>query len=247
MQYFVSALILPLTLSCLFCNMSIAADIKSALSNPNRPAEDRARDADRKPQQVLEFFDIQSGQKVADLLPGSGYYTRILVNVVGEDGTVYAGNNPFYLSYFQEKWDAVLAEPAMKKVQRIDGPLDNVGLPQDGSLDAVIMVLAYHDMYLTEEDRNKMNTRIFSALKPGGVYGIIDHHATTGSGASAAEPLHRIEEETIIKEVSSAGFSLTKKGEFLRNPNDDHTKSVFSDGIRGETDRFVLRFEKPNQ
>ena len=247
MKHFFQAVLLGLVIGGLAGGTPAAADLQAALADSSRPEADRARDASRKPGEVLAFFSIAAGQKVADLLSGSGYYSRILVNVVGEEGTVYAGNNPFYLDFFKDQWNAVFQEPSFQKVQRIDGPLANVALPQDGSLDAVIMALAYHDLFLTEEDRTKMNARILAALKPGGVYGIIDHHATEGTGTKAAKSLHRIEEAVIIDEITDAGFTLARKGDFLRNAQDDRTKIVFDPAIRGKTDRFVLRFEKPAQ
>lgn len=178
MQHFFRAGLLGLVIGSLMAGTPAAADLQAALADSSRPEADRARDAGRKPAEVLAFFDIGPGDTVADLLTGSGYYSRILVNAVGAEGTVYAGNNPFYLDFFKDKWNAAFQEPSFKDVQRVDGPLDSVALPQDGSLDAVIMALAYHDLFLIEEDRNKMNARILAALKPGGVYGIIDHHST---------------------------------------------------------------------
>lgn len=152
-------------------------DIAAILADPSRPAADRERDAGRMPGQVLAFFDIGPGDKVADLLCGGGYYTRILVPVVGKEGEVYAGNNPFFQRFGEEAITALLTEPGFERVHRIDGPVDEVALPTDGSLDAVIVVLAYHDLWLTDEDRSELNRRVFAALKPGGVYGIVDHHA----------------------------------------------------------------------
>ncbi len=231
----------------LLTGVSAAADLQAALANPARPEADRARDAARKPAEVLQFFGIEQGKKVADLLAGGGYYTRILVKAVGEEGQVYAGNNPFYMQFVKDNWDALFKEPSFQKVHRVDGLVDQVALPQDGSLDAVIIVLAYHDLFLTEEDRSQMNARILAALKPGGVYGIIDHHAKEGSGTEAVKALHRIEEAVIVNEITAAGFTFAKKGDFLRNARDDGTKMVFDPAIRGKTDRFVLRFEKPTQ
>ena len=224
-----------------------AADWAAILASSDRPEADKTRDAQRKPDQVLQFFGVDTGSKVADLLPGRGYYTRILAKAVGEQGAVYAGNNPFYLEYFEEPWSAALATPALQKVQRIDGRIEAMALPQDGSLDAVIIILAYHDLYLTDEDRTKANERIFAALKPGGVYGIVDHHAKEGRGAADCKSLHRIEESTVVNEITAAGFVLAKKGEFLLNANDNREASVFDPNIRGKTDRFVLRFEKPTE
>jgi predicted methyltransferase len=219
-------------------------DIAAILADPSRPATDRERDAGRMPDQVLAFFDIGPGDKVADLLCGGGYYTRILVPVVGEEGEVYASNNPFFQRFGEEAITALLTEPGFERVHRIDGPVDEVALPTDGSLDAVIIVPAYHDLWLTDEDRSALNRRVFAALKPGGVYGIVDHHAAEGAGTDVIQSLHRIEERVITEEISTAGFSLIARADFLGNPDDDRSLRIFDPSIRGSTDRFVLRFEK---
>ncbi len=220
-------------------------DIAAILADTSRPAADRDRDAGRMPGQVLAFFDIGPGDKVADLLCGGGYYTRILVPLVGEEGEVYAGNNPFFQRFGEEAITALLTEPGFERLHRIDGPVDEVALPTNGSLDAVIIVLAYHDLWLTDEDRSELNRRVFAALKPGGVYGIVDHHAAEGAGTDVIQSLHRIEESVITGEISAAGFSLAARAEFLGNPDDDRSLRVFDPSIRGYTDRFVLRFERP--
>ena len=219
--------------------------VDEALAAKSRPDEDRARDAGRMPAQVLEFFGIGAGSRVADVLSGGGYYTRILTPVVGPEGAVYAGNNPFFQRFGDEAMTALLSEPGFENVMRIDGPVDEIALPSDGSLDAAIIVLAYHDLWLTDEDRNELNRRVFAALRSGGAYGIIDHSAAEGTGTSAIESLHRIEESVIVEEISRAGFESGARGDFLANPDDDRSLRVFDPAIRGQTDRFVLRFEKP--
>lgn len=219
--------------------------IDAILADPSRPQADRDIDATRAPAEVLQFFGIGPGDRVADVLAGGGYYTRILVPLVGPSGRVYAGNNPFFSGFFKEAFDALLAEPAFSSVVRIDGPVDELPLPQDGSLDAVIISQAYHDLVLGDEDRGEMNRRIFRALKPGGIYGIIDHAAAAGTGTSTTESLHRIDKQLIIDEVTAAGFELAAESDVLANPDDDHTTAIFGPEIRGRTDRFVLRFEKP--
>ena len=227
-------------------NTAIAQpDIETILADSSRPAADRDRDAGRRPDEVLAFFDIGPGDKVADLLCGGGYYTRILTPLVGDDGEVYAGNNPFFQRFGAEALTALLAEPGFENVHRIDGPVDELALPADGSMDAVIIVLAYHDLWLTDEDRSELNRRVFAALKSGGVYGIVDHHAAEGAGSDVIESLHRIEASVIVEEIASAGFSLAARGDFLGNPSDDRSLRIFDPSIRGNTDRFVLRFEKP--
>lgn len=221
-------------------------DLSSILADPTRPQEHRDMDADRRPEQVLEFLGIGPGDRVADLLAGSGYWTRILVPLVGPEGRVYAGNNSFYMNFYEEQFDALLREPEFSRVVRIDGPVDEIDLPADASLDAVLMVLAYHDLFLTpEEDRAEMNRKVFAALAPGGVFGIVDHAAAEDSGTDAVESLHRIDQSVVVDEVQAAGFVLASEGDFLRNPDDDRTLSVFDPMIQGRTDRFVLRFERP--
>lgn len=229
-----------------YANAAAAAPTLGAiLIDPSRPAEDRDRDATRKPDEVIEFLGIGFGDKVADLLCGGGYYTRILTPLVGTYGEVYAGNNPFFQRFGEEALTALLAEPGFENVNRIDGPVDELALPMDGSMDAVIIVLAYHDLWLTDENRDELNRRVFASLKPGGVYGIIDHHAAAGSGTDVIESLHRIEDSVIIDEISAAGFELAARGNFLGNPGDDRSLRIFDPSVRGNTDRFVLRFEKP--
>jgi predicted methyltransferase len=220
-------------------------NIAAVLADPSRPQADRDADANRGTAEVIEFFGIGPGDRVADLLAGGGYYTRILVPLVGASGRVYAGNNPFYAGFFGEAFDALLVQPAFANVVRIDGPVDELALPQDGSLDVVILSQAYHDIVLGDEDRGEMNRRIFGALKSGGVYGIIDHAAADGSGTSATESQHRIDPQFVVAEVEAAGFELAAEADFLANPDDNHTVGIFDPSIAGRTDRFVLRFEKP--
>jgi len=222
------------------------SNIGAILADTARPQADRDLDPTRAPAEVLTFFDIGPGDRVADLLAGGGYYTRILVPLVGRNGRVYSGNNPFFRMFFAEAFDALMAEPAFSNVVRVDGPVDELAaLPQDGSLDAVIVSQAYHDLVLGDEDRNEMNRRVFRALKSGGVYGIIDHAARPGSGTADTEMMHRIDKQTVISEVTAAGFRLAGESDALANPDDDHTAAIFSPDLRGKTDRFVLRFEKP--
>ncbi len=220
-------------------------NLNAILADSSRPQEHRDQDSSRATAQILEFFNIGSGDRVADLLAGGGYYTRILVPLVGEEGQVYAGNNAFYARFFAEPFAALLEEPAFSNVIRIDGRVDQLALPTDGSLDVVLMSQAYHDLALTDEDRSEMNRRINEALESGGIYGIVDHAAAPGSGTSATEELHRIDEQVVIDEITAAGFELDAEADFLANPDDDHSLSIFDPGIRGQTDRFVLRFIKP--
>jgi len=223
------------------------ADLNAVLSSQARPQADRDQDARRHPAEFIKLLGIKSGDHVADLLTGGGYWTRILVPLVGPSGKVYAGNNPFFARFYADAFNALLAEPAFKGVVRIDGPVDKLALPSDGSLDAVIMVMAYHDIFLTDEDRGALNKKVFAALKPGGVYGIIDHEAGAGTGATKIKDLHRIEKKVVVDEIQAAGFKLAGEAGFLANPADDHSAKIFDPSISGKTDRFVLRFDKPRK
>jgi len=223
------------------------SDLASVLASQARPQAQRDDDGRRKPAEVIKFFGIKSGDHVADLLTGGGYWTRILVPLVGPSGKVYAGNNPFFARFYADAFNALLAEPAFKGVVRIDGPVDELALPTDGSLDAVLMVMAYHDIFLTDEDRGVLNKKVLAALKPGGVYGIIDHDAGAGAGAAKIKDLHRIEKKVVVDEIQAAGFKLAGEADFLHNPADDHSAKIFDPSISGKTDRFVLRFEKPRK
>lgn len=220
-------------------------DLSAILADPSRPDEHRSLDATRSPAEIIEFLGIGPGDHVADVLAGGGYYTRILVPLVGDEGRVYAGNNPFFAEFYADAFDALLSEPAFRDVVRIDGPVDEIELPMDGSLDAVIISQAYHDLALVDEDRGELNRRIHRALRSGGVYGVIDHAAMPGSGTSDTESLHRIDRQLVVDEITSAGFELAAEADILANPEDDRSVAIFDPAIRRNTDRFVLRFEKP--
>jgi predicted methyltransferase len=220
-------------------------DIRAILADTSRPQEHRDADAGRKPAEVLEFLGVGAGDRVADLMTGSGYWARLLVPLVGPTGRVYAGNNAFYKGYYGETFDAFLKEPKFSGVVRVDGQVDALPLPKDASLDAVLMVLAYHDLFLGNEDRGAMNRAVLAALKPGGVFVVIDHAAAAGTPTSTVESLHRIDEAVVVREITAAGFERGGEGTFLRNAADDRSASVFAPAVQGKTDRFVLKFVKP--
>ena len=211
-------------------------DYTSALTNSERPDTERALDAARKPNEVLAFYGVKSGDKVADIWSARGYYTAILSQVVGPTGVVYSAN-PTARPEFSERWK----KPMYANVRVIDGPFDKIALPQDGSLDFVIIHLNYHD--LAPEVRIPMDKRILAALKPGGIYAVVDHSAKDGTGNEAAKTLHRIDKQLVIKEVTASGFTLAKEGTMLRKPEDTRDFNVNKE--RDKDDRFVLAFQKP--
>jgi len=234
-------------------NLAVSQDSRTlantVVSAADRSPEDRALDAGRKPAELLAFLGIQPGWRVADLGAGRGYTTELLQRAVGSDGVVYGQNSKLLLEKFLEKpWSARLAKPVMKGVVRLDRDFDDPFPGNLPSLDAVTMVLFYHDTVWLGVNREAMNKAVFAALKRGGVFLIVDHSARSGDGANVTDTLHRIEEDVVKTEVQAAGFVLDGEADFLRNANDtrDWNDSPSAAGDRrGTSDRFVLRFRKP--
>ena len=217
------------------CSAS-APNYSAVLTNSDRPADERALDAARKPNEVMAFYGVKSGDKVADLWAGRGYYTAILSEIVGPTGIVYT-QNPSSRDEINQRWKGA----KFANVRVTDGAFDKLTLPQDGSLDFVLIHLNYHDVAI--ETRPLMNKRVLAALKRGGIYGVVDHSAKDGSGNEAVKTLHRIEESTLRREIEAAGFKLIAEADFLRNPGDTRDAIVFRPQV--PVDEFVLKFVKP--
>jgi predicted methyltransferase len=230
-----------------FSDARIPPEVIAAVDAPERPEADRALDAGRRPKQILAFFGVAPGMQVGDLFAGGGWLTELLSRAVGRDGKVYSVNGEFSERFRQvgENWRRRLQSPALQNVvavqKRLDSP-DLFGVPP-GTLDVVLINLNYHDFAAFGLDATKANAEVYKALKPGGVYGIIDHSAEAGSGIRDVGTLHRIDEQHVIDEVTRAGFRLAASSSALRNASDDRTWQVFQ--RRGETDRFMLKFVKP--
>ncbi len=218
-----------------------AAYIVAALADTHRPAADRARDAARHPAETLALAEIAPGQKVGELLPGEGYFTRLFSNIVGAQGHVY----PVSRSASDQYEHKVLE--GTPNVTNVIAPYDNYTFPEQ--LDLVFTAQNYHDMKITQYhmgDSVAMDRMAFNALKPGGLYVIIDHVATAGSEENQANPLHRIDPAVVRREVESVGFVYDGEIQVLHNSADPHTASVFDTSIRGHTDQFAMRFRKPS-
>lgn len=221
------------------------------LSEANRPAEDVARDASRKPAEMVKFAMINPGQTVVDMLPGSGYFTRIFSQAVGPKGKVVALVAREYAAQYPQMGTGITslaAEPAYKNVEAAIRGLSEVGA--DNSVDLVWTAQNYHDLKSAKLPAGTaafINSAVFKALKPGGHYVIVDHSATAGSGLRDVDTLHRIDAEALKAEVLAAGFVFDGESKLLMNTADDHSKIVFDPTIRGRTDQFAFRFVKPKQ
>jgi predicted methyltransferase len=216
----------------------------------DRSPEDRALDAGRKPKELLSFCRIGAGAHVAELGAGGGYTAELLARTVGPSGKVYGQNIKLFLERFAEKpWTERLKKPVNAGIVRLDREFDEPLPPElNRKLDAVLLILLYHDTVWLKTDRAKMNANILASLKPGGTFCVVDHSARAGSGVTAVEKLHRIEEKVVVDEISKAGFVLVDQADMLRNPADTRDWSASPRTAaekRGTSDRFVLRFQKP--
>jgi predicted methyltransferase len=219
--------------------------IVAAIAATTRPAADRARDADRKPAEMLAFAGVRPGQHIADFIPGGGYFTRIFAGAVGSSGRVYALIPP-------SPPDAT-AEPPIKAVAAqypnvtvVQQSFTTLSVPEP--LDLIWTSQNYHDLHLArfKLDVAAVNRQIFNALKPGGVYVVLDHSARAGAEVGVADTLHRIDQAIVRRELEAAGFVYDGESDVLRNPADTRELPVFDPSIRGHTDQFILRFRRPS-
>ena len=221
-------------------------DYAAVLASDIRPAEDRARDAARHTAETLAFARVQPGQKIADMIIGGGYFTRIFSAAVGPEGRVVAWQPAEFIGFQASYGESLTEVDALANVDAIRSP---IGAPEFPSgLDLVFTAQNYHDLHLdpfAEDTAAKVNAAVFQALKPGGLYVVIDHHAAAGSDLAAADSLHRIDIEAVKREVTAAGFVLDGESDLLADAADPRTANVFDPSIRGKTSQFMLRFRKP--
>jgi predicted methyltransferase len=225
---------------------AVAADmpgyVAKAVGDPSRPKTDSDRDALRAPGETLAFAGVKPGMVVAELFPAGGYYTRMISDVVGPNGKVYGIENA--------KWDKgedakMAAEPGHANVSMQLGKFGEFTLPQ--KVDMFWTTQNYHDLHVAEYgnlDVAAFNKRVYDALKPGGIYFILDHQANPGTDDAQIAKVHRIEKSQVIKEVTAAGFKLAGEGNALHRTTDDHTKMSSDPAIKSHTDQFMLKFQK---
>jgi predicted methyltransferase len=229
-----------------------ADEYDATLTHAGRPAADSARDVLDHPAEMLRLAGIKPGMKVADVLAGDGYYSELLSYVVGPQGHVYLINNLAFDNWSQPALKDRMAGGRLANVTQQTVDLNDMKLPP-ASLDAVLLVKVYHDMYwVNTNPKNpwpKVNVsavldQLSRALKPGGVLLLIDHSAKAGHGKSDAGELHRIEEAFAVQDFTAHGFKVIAKSDLLRRPDDSRDLISYKGPALGKTDRFVLVFRK---
>jgi predicted methyltransferase len=226
-----------------------SAAIADAVADSSRPASDTVRDINRKPLETLAFAGVKPGDKIADYAAGAGYFTRLFADVVGPQGHIYASvPSPLF------KYPNIVK--GIAEIQSYAATHPNVTVTFASALDAaqysqkldVFWISQnYHDLhdsFMGPVDMPAFNRTVYTALKPGGVYLVLDHVAAQGSRADVTDTLHRIEPSTVRREVEAAGFTFEGESHVLANPADPHTAGVFDPSIQGRTDQFILKFRR---
>lgn len=222
-------------------------DLVAALASAERPAADKARDADRKPAELMEFFGVKPGMTTVDIIALGGYVTEVLSVAVGPNGKVYAQNPPVALrlrdGLYAKEITERLANNRLKNVVRVDGDLPASAQIAPGSVDVAITMMNYHDVrHRSPELALGLLKAVHTMLKPGGVLGVTDHVGNDGADNAS---LHRIPKHFLIEDAKAAGFTVDGESSVLAHAADDHTKLVFDPTLRGKTDQFAVRLRKP--
>jgi predicted methyltransferase len=249
---------------------TVPAYVTAAVNDANRPAADRMRDANRKPAESIAFAQVKPGDKVVDFLAGGGYFTRILSKVVGPQGHVYAtapampmgggmtqgGGMPMSSGMPQggampmgggmggmvDGLKAITADAAYSNVTELMQSPSKLMVPEP--VDAVWTSQNYHDLHnpgaYHAADIAAFNRSVFDALKPGGVFLVIDYAAAPGTGFTQSPVLHRGDPEATKAEILKAGFVFEGESKALARPNDPHTMRAHE-----QDDQFMFRFRKP--
>jgi predicted methyltransferase len=228
-----------------------SAAISAAVASTERPADDREQDVWRKPSEVLSFLELRPGMHVLDYFAAAGYYSELMARVVGPQGQVIAYNNAPYLKFSGDKPAQRYGNNRLPNVAQLTTPTDAVPL-DPGSLDAVLFMQSYHDLYWRPTDGSwpatdpaKALAQLVPALKPGAVVVVVDHVAAAGGEPTkTVTDFHRIDPAVLKRDFEAAGLTYDSDSPVFRNEADDHTKEVFDKSIRHKTDQVMYKFRK---
>ena len=229
----------------------VPAHIAAAVAAVERSSADRERDARDKPAELMAFAGVAEGMSVADVFGAGGYWTELLARAIGQKGSVSLVNNAPYFSFGEKDIKTRFAGERLPNTRLRTVETCDLKMGRD-AFDLIVIFMSYHDLYWVDEaggwpaiDADAFLRQLHDALKPGGRMLIVDHAAATGSGSSAAQELHRIEESFARSDFEAHGFELEKTWDGLRNPADDYSKLVFDPAVRGKTDRFTHLYRRP--
>ena len=245
MRLHLAAALAVVALSIAAPSFASPESVARAVNDASRPKADRDADFRRLPYKTILFSGVKEGDVVGEFLPGGGYYTRMLSDVVGPKGTVYALETTRWGQGNVDATKAVLNEKGRGNVKFDAAAFGTFNLPE--KVDLFWTTLNYHDLHVAKYgpvDMAAFNKHVFESLKPGGTYFIVDHAANAGTTDAQIADLHRIDKAVVIREVEAAGFKLVGESDMLHRPADDHSKPVFDKSVQGHTDQFMLKFRK---
>jgi predicted methyltransferase len=234
--------------------------VDDAIDRPGRLPQDLVRDERSRPAAVIALLNIAAGDRVVDVFAGGGYYSELLASVVGDSGEVLLHNNQGFRAWGVNILNDRFTDRTIDNITQHDREIADLELGTH-SLDAALLVMAYHDMYVVPKryngekyvpvghpaDVEHFLQQIYRSLKPGARFVVVDHAAGDTTSADDAFELHRMHECFARTEIESRGFRFVESSDALRNPADDRSMIVFDSDVQGRTDRFVLAFEKPSQ
>lgn len=228
-------------------NAWTADALAAALAAPSRPQADRDRDADRKPAQLMTFLGVERGMTALDVMASGGYLTEVLSVAVGPTGKVHAHNTQQMLQFNNGAYGKAIAarleNNRLPNVVRLDGEVSS--LPPN-SVDVAVTAMNLHDIYNRgaqgPQNAEAFMKGVFNALKPGGLFGVVDHVGVAGADNAR---LHRMQKQQAIDVAKAAGFVVEAESDIYANAADDHTKGPFDPALRGKTDQFTLKLRKP--
>jgi predicted methyltransferase len=248
MRYLIASLLIIVGVAAHAQNDAVEDKIKAAMASDNRSNADTARDRNRKPVETLNFFRLEDDMRVLELLPGGGWYTKLLAPTLRDNGEMYVAigvNNVKNNLVPEEGFDHI-------NVIDVDAPIERTGpnrtsniAPFDFGVDNIDLVVTFRNMHnFAAEGRANINAAVYKALKSGGLYGVIDH-TLRHMEPMTMENRRRTDPVEIVKELLDAGFEMVDYSDLHYRPDDELRYEVGRATVTGNTDRYTFLFRKP--